>query len=86
MSGFKMHIIWLSSAFHCPSAQTSSAVVTSVILKPVLQAIWFDYKLISDQNIQLKLRCSQLLTFSSKSVCGIGSFLLMFAMLEAGGC
>lgn len=56
MSGFKMHIIWLSSPFHCPSAQTSSAVVTSAILKPALQAIWFDYKLISNQNIQMKTK------------------------------
>lgn len=51
-----MHIIWLSSPFHCPSAQTSSAVVTSAILKPALQAIWFDYKLISNQNIQMKTK------------------------------
>lgn len=63
MSGFKMHIIWLSSAFHCPSAQTSSAVVTSVILKPVLQAIWFDYKLISDQNLQMKTKVFSAFSF-----------------------
>lgn len=63
MSGFKMYIIWLSSAFHCPSAQTSSAVVTSMILKPVLQAIWFDYKLISDQNIQMKTKVFSAFSF-----------------------
>lgn len=79
-----MDIFRLSTPFHCLAAWTSFVAVTLAILNTVLQATYFDYKPISDQNVQMKTKVFLALGIQF-AVCDIGSFLLTFAIMKDEG-